>query len=79
MRPKKLIESLMPFLAAGFAIAVLIGFFIVLSYVLIWGLVIGGGLWLGMMMKEKLFPSPKRASSRSHHSDKGRIIEHDET
>ncbi|KTD22206.1 Uncharacterised protein [Legionella lansingensis] len=65
-----LFQQIIPFLIAGIAIALIIALFILFSYVLIWGLVIGGILWLIAVVKHFLFPSAKKEIA------KGRIIEH---
>ncbi|WED43211.1 hypothetical protein [Legionella cardiaca] len=68
----RLLQQLIPFLIAGIAIALVIGLFIMFSYVLIWGLVIGGVLWLIYFVKNLLFPVKKEEPA------KGRIIEHND-
>lgn len=40
--PGKIFENLVPFLIAGVAIALFFGLLFMFSYVLIWGLIIGG-------------------------------------
>ncbi|MDI9819199.1 MULTISPECIES: hypothetical protein [unclassified Legionella] len=67
---RHLLQPLIPFLIIGIAIALVIGLFILFSYVLVWGLIIGGILWLAALVKSYLFPSRKPADA------KGRIIEH---
>ncbi|KTC76801.1 hypothetical protein [Legionella brunensis] len=69
---ERLIQQLVPFLIAGIAIALVIGLFIMFSYVLIWGLVIGGVLWLVYFVKSLLFPGQKSETT------KGRVIEHND-
>lgn len=68
---KKLMQTLLPFLIFGVAVATLIGFFILFSYVLVWGLIIGAVLWLGYSVKNYLFP-PRSISKPS-----GRVIDQD--
>jgi len=65
---QRFIEHLVPFLILGVAIALVIGLFIMLSYVLVWGLLIGGVLWLISFIKDK-FTKPE---DKKH---KGRIID----
>lgn len=67
----QIFAPLLPFIILGIAIALFIGLFIMLSYVLVWGIVLGGIFWLVAMIKNYLFPS--------YPADKkdGRIIEHD--
>ena len=63
-------EQLIPFIILGIAIALVVGLFIMLSYVLVWGLIIGGVIWLVAMIKNYFY--------KAKTSDKGRVIEHDE-
>lgn len=70
---ERLLQQIIPFLIAGIAIALVIGLFIMFSYVLVWGLIIGGVLWLVYFIKNLLFPGPKDETST-----KGRIIEHND-
>jgi len=72
---QQFLESLIPFFMVGIAIALLIGLFIMFSYVLIWGLFIGSILWAITSIKTYLF--------RHHHrkvvmKSDGRIIEHND-
>lgn len=75
--PKKntLLESLIPFLILGISVVVFIAVMVLLSYVLIWGLVIGAVLWSIFFIKEKLFPSSQQANAPQQ---KGRVIDYDE-
>lgn len=68
---KKIIESLIPFMLIGVAIALCVGLLLLFFSIAIWGLVIGGVLWLATLVKQYLFPSPSKASK-----EEGRIIEH---
>lgn len=45
------LEEIIPLLIIGIGIALCIGLLLVLSYVLMWGLVIGALLWLGVRIK----------------------------
>lgn len=67
-----IIETLVPFLVLGVAIALIFGLLIMFSYVVVWGLLIGGILWLGFVAKQYLFPSEPQTK------EEGRIIEHDD-
>ncbi|MFC3908844.1 hypothetical protein ACFORL_07110 [Legionella dresdenensis] len=67
---QQIIQSLVPFLIMGIAIAMLIGLFIMFSYVLIWGIFIGGVLWFAALIKDYLFPPPPEEKHE------GRVIEH---
>ncbi len=69
-------ENLIPYLMLGIAIAIIIGLFIMFSYILLWGLLVGGVLWLISLVKS-LF-SPRRSRSKPAAKTKGRVIEHDQ-
>ncbi len=74
---QNLLESVIPFLVLGIAVALAVGLFIMLSYVLVWGLVIGGILWLITFVKNYFFPKPDPIITPR--KTNGRIIEHDNT
>ncbi len=67
---KKILDSLVPFMVIGIAIALCIGLLLMFFSVALWGLLIGGLLWLAALAKQYFFPSelPKK--------EEGRIIEH---
>ena len=70
---KKILESLVPFIVIGLAIAVCVALLFMFFSIAIWGVLIGGILWIGAIVKQYLFPStpaPKK--------EEGRIIEHDD-
>jgi len=69
---KQMLEQLPTFIILGIAIALLIGLFVMLSYVVVWGLLLGGVIWIIFLIKNYFLPS---ASSDKHD---GRIIEHDD-
>ena len=73
----KIFETLAPFIIAGIAIALFIGILCVFSYVLIWGLMIGGALWLISVIKDIIFPKTTKPPVSKKNS--GRIIEHDDS
>lgn len=73
---KKGIENIIPFLILGIAIAFLVGIFIMFSYVLFWGLIVGAVLWGFNFLKTLIFP--ERKSSNIPAEKKGRIIEHED-
>ena len=68
---RQFLESIVPFFVLGIVIALVIGFFIMFSYLLIWGLIIGGFLWIIIFIKNLLFPRKKLESAT-----KGRIIDY---
>jgi cobalamin biosynthesis protein CobD/CbiB len=69
---KQMVNLLPGFIILGVAIALLFGLFIMLSYVIVWGLLLGGIIWVGFVIKNYFFPysSTKKAG--------GRVIEHDD-
>lgn len=69
---QQLLEQLIPFILFGIAIALVIGLFIMISYVLVWGIMLGAIIWAGYAIKNYFFPpySPEKKD--------GRIIEHDD-
>jgi 5-bromo-4-chloroindolyl phosphate hydrolysis protein len=73
----KIFENVVPFIVAGFAIALLIGLLFMFSYVLVWGIIIGAVLWVAATMKQYLFPKPATKKEVFKQSE-GRIIEHDD-
>lgn len=69
---KQMLEQLPTFIILGIAVAMIIGLFIMLSYVLVWGLLLGAIIWLVVMIKNYLFPTP------SQDKHEGRVIEHED-
>lgn len=67
------VEKLTPYLILGVTIALVIGLFILLSYVVLWGVLIGGLVWLIVFVKNYFFPKQSRAQQTQ-----GRIIEHED-
>jgi hypothetical protein len=72
---KHLLENIVPFIILGIIIALMVGFFIMFSYILFWGLVIGGILWTISFLKN-LFAS--KSLKHPPAESKGRIIEHND-
>ncbi|KTD28028.1 MULTISPECIES: hypothetical protein [Legionella] len=72
---ERLFENLVPFLLLGIAVALVIGLFIMFSYVLMWGFLIGLVMWAIYSVKNLLFP---RQASTPPVKRKGRIIEHND-
>jgi len=71
---EKKIQSLAPYLVLGIAIALCVGLFILFSYLILWGLVLGGVIWLIDFFRRFFFsPKPKKKPETQ-----GRVIEHDE-
>lgn len=73
----KIFEALVPFVIAGMAIALFLGLLFMFSYVLIWGIIIGGTLWLVATIKQMFFSDNKTPTEVVKKSE-GRIIEHDD-
>lgn len=67
---KKNIENLIPYVIFGIIIASFVGLLFLFSHLIIWGVVIGGFLWLFVTIKN--YFSPQKPDK------KGRIIEHDD-
>lgn len=79
---KSFSQQIPPFMAAGISIALVIGIFIVFSYVLVWGLIIGGVLWGANCLFQYfrgLSSTPEPTHKKTYHKSKGRIIEHDDS
>lgn len=75
---KQFLQQLPPFILIGISIALGVGIFIVFSYVLIWGFVIGAILWGANMLIEYLKSAniiPNKNKEKKSHQ--GRIIDHD--
>jgi len=74
MSPKlrELLEQFVPFVVLGIAITLAIGLFFILFHAIFWGIVLGGIIWLAMVIKQYLFPNNKSTKPD------GRIIEHND-
>ncbi|KTD66602.1 hypothetical protein Lsan_0547 [Legionella santicrucis] len=73
----KIFEALVPFVIAGMAIALFLGLLFMFSYVLIWGIIIGGTLWVIATIRQILFSNTKTTTDVVKKSE-GRIIEHND-
>ena len=73
---KDIINTIVPFVMLGIAIALIAGFAILFSYFLFWGVLIGIILWAAMSVKEFFFPSKTRITTKSHIIIEGQVIEH---
>jgi hypothetical protein len=69
---KKILDSLIPFICVGVAIAIVIGLLSMFFSIAIWGLLIGGILWLVALAKQHFFPD------NTVKPEEGRIIEHND-
>lgn len=65
-------EQLIPFILLGIGLAFAVGLLIMFFYVLVWGIIIGGIIWLVYFIKNYFFPSNAKKSKS------GRIIEHND-
>lgn len=70
---QRIFAQLFPYVLVGIAISMAVGILIMLSCILMWGLIIGGVLWVGTLIKQALFPS-----EQPQQEGKGRIIEHND-
>ena len=78
---KQFLQQLPPFILVGISIALGVGIFIVFSYVLIWGFLIGAILWganllIQYLKSANIIPN-KTQVNKSSQASKGRIIDHD--
>lgn len=73
---KKLADSLIGFIFLGMTIVAFIVGLIILSYILIYGAIVGIVLYAFFKLKEKFFPTQK-IQKRSTEKPIGRIIDHD--
>ncbi|MDF1677835.1 MAG: hypothetical protein P1U32_03985 [Legionellaceae bacterium] len=71
---KHFFQQLPPFILLGVAIALAIGIFVVFSYVLVWGLLIGAVLW-GVNSLIQYVRGAR--SNEPPKTTKGRVIDHD--
>lgn len=67
--------KLTPFLILGLFFTITLGLLAMLSYLLIWGLVVGFTVWVITLIKKSLF-SPTKIKTNSPPKKEGRIIEH---
>jgi len=77
---KQFLQQLPPFILIGISLAFAIGIFIIFSYVLIWGILIGAILWGINLLVEYLRSAnliPNKNNIKKNASPKGRIIDHD--
>lgn len=69
-----LFSRIMPFIVLGIMLVVLIAGFILFSYLLVFGAILGLVLFMGAWLKEKFFPSQKISAIIK----RGRTIDHDD-
>jgi hypothetical protein len=75
---QKIFEQFAPFLILGVAIAIFFVFLFILYYVFLWGILIGGILWL-IAMAYSFFTGKSNKPVQTRTRTKGRIIEHEDT
>ena len=68
---KKILDSFVPFIIIGVGIAIAVGLLFMFFSIAIWGVVIGGILWLATVIKQYFFPA------KPVKNDSGRVIDHD--
>lgn len=69
---RQALQGIGPCLLLGVAIACTIGLFIVFSYVLLWGMLIGMILWVSALIRQALFSKKKPNKNQP-----GRVIDHE--
>ena len=75
-KSKQFISQFLPYIFVGVRLAVFVARAIILSYVLIWGLIVGTILFIIAAIKNKFFN--KKPAANDPEQPQGRIIEHDE-
>ncbi len=73
---KNFLGKLIPFIFLGMMLVIFVVGLILLSYLLIWGAIVGLVLFLIAWVREKLFPRKQLTQSKKPPS--GRIIDHDD-
>lgn len=73
---ERIFANLIPFIILGIVIALVVGLFIMFSYVVMWGILIGAILWAVYSIKHWLFSSSN--TIKKSIKTKGRIIQHDD-
>lgn len=68
---QKMVQNIIPFIIIGVSIALIIGLLFMFFYIAIWGVIIGGVLWLIALAKQYFFPKKETPNNS------GRVIEHD--
>lgn len=71
MKLEKILENFIPFVVIGIGIVVFFSLLLMFSYLLIWGFIIGGILWICSLLFQYLSPN------QSNQKKNGRIIEHE--
>lgn len=74
---QRLFGTVLPYLVLGIAVALILGLFIMLSYVLLWGIMIGGILWAVAAIKKYVASITGKDTPIVKSQKRGRTIEHD--
>ena len=75
---KQFLQQLPPFIILGVSIALAVGVFILFSYVLLWGVLIGAILWGANLLVQYFKPSSTIPNKNNvNKTSSGRIIDHD--
>ncbi len=69
---RQVLQGIGPCLLLGVAIAGTIGLFILFSYVLLWGMLIGTILWVSALIHRAIF-----SKQSPHKNQPGRVIDHE--
>lgn len=79
LKIRRIFAQLLPFIILGISLAITIGLFIMFSYVLLWGILIGCGIWLIVLLRNLFITKKQPLTNKPKTSKgKGRIIEHDD-
>ncbi|MBA2649135.1 MAG: hypothetical protein H0U75_05940 [Legionella sp.] len=70
---RNLSNSFIPFLIIGISIALFLCMLFIFAYVAIWGIIIGGMIWVATMIKKYFFPVDQPGPINK---EPGRIIDH---
>jgi len=74
----RLLEKIAPFFILGISIAAAFALLSFISYVLFWGLVIGGLLYAVIAIKDKFFPTQRTTIRPRQHKHKAQTYNHDD-
>ena len=74
---KRTFQQLPAFIFLGIAIALTIGLFIVFTYVLLWGILLGSLFWLCALIKQYFSTSSTYKNNKNNKNNHGRIIDYD--
>ncbi len=73
---RNLLAKIIPFLFLGMMLVILVVGFVLLSYLLIFGAIVGLILFVIAWVRDKLFPS--KHLTKTNQPKSGRIIDHDD-